>query len=123
MDSDDRTHGPRKQRSARQVVSRREFVTAASLASVAVTAGMSAPRARAEELARVSEDDPTAKALNYVHDARQVDAAKRASSSFCNNCALYSGSVDDEWGKCSIFPGKLVAGEGWCSAWAAKPQS
>jgi hypothetical protein len=123
MDSDGKTNGTGMQDAPRRVVSRREFVTAASLASVAVTAGMSAPRARAQELTRVSEDDPTAKALNYVHDARKVDAAKRASTSFCNNCALYSGGADDEWGKCSIFPGKLVAGEGWCSAWAAKPQS
>lgn len=122
MESEGKTKGRQIHRSPRRVT-RREFVTAASLASVAVTAGMSVSRARAEDLARVSEDDPMAKALNYVHDARTIDAAKRSSTSFCNNCALYSGGAQDEWGKCSIFPGKLVADEGWCSAWAAKPQS
>ena len=35
---------------------------------------------------------------------------------FCNNCALYQ-PIDDEWGKCSIFPGKKVKGAGWCNAW------
>ena len=64
-----------------------------------------------------------AKALNYVHDARTVDASKRAPDRFCNNCALYAGGMDDEWSKCSIFPGKVVAGQGWCSAWAPKPTS
>ena len=61
-----------------------------------------------------------AKALNYVHDAGTVDAAMRASDRYCNNCALYAGDADDEWAKCSIFPGKVVAGRGWCSAWAPK---
>lgn len=108
-------------RRAMNGISRREFVKAAGVASVAVTAGI-APGARASDLPRVSEDDPMAKALNYVHDARTVDAAKRNSASFCNNCALYAGDSSDEWAKCSIFPGKVVAGPGWCSAWAPKPQ-
>lgn len=102
--------------------SRREFVKAASVASIAVTAGIRPQPARATELPRVSEDDPTAKALNYVHDARSVDAAKRSSSSFCSNCALFAGDASKEWAKCTIFPGKVVAGDGWCSAWAPKPQ-
>ena len=110
-------------RRASKRISRREFVTSAGVASVAITAGMGAGVARAYDLPKVNEDDPMAKALNYVHDARTVDAAMRSSSSFCNNCALYTGDVSDEWGKCSIFPGKVVAGPGWCSAWAAKPQS
>ncbi|NNL55777.1 MAG: High potential iron-sulfur protein, partial [Woeseia sp.] len=77
----------------------------------------------ASELPRVEEDDPMAKALNYVHDARSVDAAKRFSDRYCNNCALYAGSEQDDWAGCSIFPGKAVAGKGWCSVWAPKAQS
>ena len=64
-----------------------------------------------------------ATALNYVHDARTVDAAKRMSNQFCNNCALFGGTAEDDWEKCSIFPGKLVAGAGWCNAWAPKQES
>ena len=62
-----------------------------------------------------------AKALEYVHDAGDADTAKRVSGSYCNNCALYTGSADDEWAGCNIFPGKAVAGKGWCNVWAKKP--
>lgn len=100
-------------------ISRRHFVWSAGAATAFVAAGF--PAALADDgLPRVSEDDPMAKALNYVHDAGTVDAAKRFSDRYCNNCALYAGGTDDEWAGCSIFPGKAVAGRGWCSAWAPK---
>ncbi|MGA1273968.1 MAG: high-potential iron-sulfur protein, partial [Burkholderiaceae bacterium] len=38
----------------------------------------------------------------------------------CSNCALYQGG-SAKAGGCAIFPGKQVAGSGWCSAWAKKP--
>lgn len=107
-------------RSRIPLMSRRRFVKSAGAATTTVAVGFGATSVGAEELPRVSEDGAMAKALNYVHDARSVDAAKRVSDRFCNNCALYDGGADDEWAKCSIFPGKLVAGEGWCSAWAPK---
>ena len=100
------------------LMSRRRFVKSAGAATVAI--GFGTTTISAEELQRVAEDDPMAKALNYVHDAQAVDAAKRLADSYCNNCALYAGNSDDEWAGCSIFPGKVVAGQGWCSAWAAK---
>ncbi len=75
---------------------------------------------------KVTEDDPTAVALGYLHDASAVDTAKWAkragpegAKQFCNNCALYQGGAE-EWGACSIFQGRLVAGAGWCNAWIAK---
>ena len=74
---------------------------------------------------KVTEDDPTAAALGYKHDATSVDTtkyAKRAGEAgakqFCNNCALYIDQGDG-WGACSIFQGRLVKGEGWCNAWVA----
>jgi hypothetical protein len=80
--------------------------------------------AEAEDaLVRLEENNPTAKALNYVHDAKTIDAAKRFSDRFCNNCALFAGDSDDEWAGCSIFPGKAVANQGWCSVWAPKQNS
>ena len=48
-----------------------------------------------------------------------VDAARRAGDSYCYNCALSAGTNGDAWAGCSIFPGKTVAGRGWCSAWSA----
>lgn len=102
------------------VMSRRVFVKQAGLSIAAAAAGLSASPSRATDLPKVAEDGAVAKSLNYVHDARSVDAAVRASDRFCNNCALYQGGDDSEWGGCSIFPGKAVAAEGWCSVWAPK---
>lgn len=99
-------------------MSRRRFVTTAGAAAAGLTAGFGT-RVNAQE--RVSEDDPTAQALNYVHDADTVDSAQRPADRYCNNCALYAGNASDEWAPCGIFPGKVVAGRGWCSAWAPKP--
>lgn len=102
---------------------RRGFVKASGAAAAVITTGIGTSAFASAPAQRVSEDGPMAAALNYVHDARTVDAAKRLSSQFCNNCALYAGTAQDEWAKCSIFPGKLVAGAGWCSAWAPKQES
>jgi hypothetical protein len=33
---------------------------------------------------------------------------------------LYQGKPADAWGDCPIFPGKQVAGKGWCSAYVKK---
>ena len=111
----------RKARKTRlPLITRRRFVKTAGAATTAVTVGFGTTSISAEELPRVNEGDPMARALNYVHDAGAVDSAKRFSDRYCNNCALYAGDASDEWEKCSIFPGKVVAGRGWCSAWAPK---
>lgn len=123
MDMDNRGNRNRRRDARTPLVTRRRFVKTFGAASAAMTTGFATGTVGAEELPRVNEDDPMAKALNYVHDARTVDAAKRFSDRFCNNCALYAGNASDEWSKCSIFPGKVVAGQGWCSAWAPKPSS
>jgi hypothetical protein len=75
---------------------------------------------------KVTEDDPTAVALGYLHDASQVDTAKwpkragaEGAQQFCHNCALYVDQGDG-WGTCSIFQARLVKGEGWCNAWITK---
>lgn len=100
-------------------MTRRRFFTSAGAAAV-MTTGLSR-FAAAGDLVRVDENDPTAKALNYVHDAKTADAATRASDRYCYNCVLFQGDPDDEWAGCGVFPGKAVAGQGWCSAWAPKP--
>lgn len=72
---------------------------------------------------RLSEDDPTAKALGYKENTTEVDAATyptHSADQICSACILYQGS-DPEWGGCSAFPGKQVAGKGWCAAYAPKP--
>ncbi|MCG6888043.1 MAG: high-potential iron-sulfur protein [Gammaproteobacteria bacterium] len=49
--------------------------------------------------------------MAYTHQSAKAD-------SNCANCQLYSGTAD--WGPCAIFPGRQVAGAGWCSAWVKR---
>jgi hypothetical protein len=72
---------------------------------------------------KLDEKDAQAIALGYVHDATKADIKKFpkfAAGQLCNNCALFQGKASDAWGGCPLFPGKQVAGKGWCSAWAKK---
>jgi hypothetical protein len=69
------------------------------------------------DVARVSEDDPTAVSLNYVHDASKA-SGRTISDAVCKSCQFFSG--DSDWGPCSIFTGKEVSANGWCSAWSKK---
>ncbi len=71
----------------------------------------------AQDMPQLSEDNPQAKALNYVHDATDKDDMRQADA-ICANCQLYTGASGEQWGGCSIFPGKVVNADGWCSAWA-----
>ena len=67
----------------------------------------------AADAPKLDPEDPTAKALEYVHvsaDATQL----------CVGCQLYTGAAGDEWGPCAIFPGKLVNAKGWCKSWIVK---
>ena len=82
--------------------------------------------ASAQDLPQITEDDPAAKALLYVHDASKVDTANPMAARFeagqdCSNCAQIQGDEGAEWRPCGIFPGKLVNNKGWCSVWAPKP--
>lgn len=72
---------------------------------------------------KVSEDDPQAKTLAYVHDADDVIASEQPryeEGQNCSNCQLYQGTADDEWAGCPLFAGKKVKGTGWCNAYAPK---
>jgi hypothetical protein len=109
--------------------SRRRFIkiTAVSVAAVPLGQLLLHGAAHAEDLPKLDEADPQAQALGYVHDATKADvskfpkrAGKEGASQFCKNCQLFTGSADAEWGPCSIFPGKSVNANGWCSAWIKK---
>ena len=78
----------------------------------------------AADMPKLAMDDPQAKALAYVEDATSIDRAKQPRyqpGQACANCALYQNRDGAEWAGCSIFPGKLVAGAGWCSVYAPGP--
>jgi hypothetical protein len=108
---------------------RREFLkkTSIAVASLALAApaahAQQKPAAKAGAPARLDEKDATAQALGYVHDASKADRKKFANwkaDQTCANCTHYQAKPADPWGPCAIFPGKQVAGKGWCSAWVKK---
>jgi hypothetical protein len=104
--------------------SRRNFLKSVGTATALSVIGNIVIEASAAEMENLDEKDPTAKALKYAHDADGLDASIRPQTDhYCNNCQLYAGQESDEWAGCSIFPGKAVAGRGWCSVWAAKQPS
>jgi len=71
------------------------------------------------ELQQLSEEDPTAKALNYVHDVKDAPVDKHKEGAYCKNCNLIQ-SQEGQWRPCSIFPGKSVNENGWCAAWVGR---
>lgn len=99
--------------------SRRAVLRSAALvATVPVAALVPGRPALAQE--RLSESDPAARALGYVHDAANVDAdryPRYEPGQQCSNCNLLQGSEGESWRPCDIFPDRLVAANGWCSAW------
>lgn len=100
-------------------LSRRRLLRAGVAGLVAAPAASLIFRpALAEE--RLSEDDPQAQALNYRHDATQVEHADYQEGQTCANCQLYTDPDAVEWGPCSAFPGRVVAAGGWCTAWVPR---
>ena len=82
-----------------------------------------ASEAQADDLPKITADDPVGMALKYTHDASSVDPALRtqpAADQSCANCAQLQGNEGDEWRPCAIFAGKLVNANGWCSVWVPK---
>ncbi len=104
-------------------IARRQFMqlSAASAAGLLVHPGS---EAQAQELPKLTEDDPLAVAFKYTHDASTVDPALRtqaAAEQSCINCAQLQGVEGDEWRPCAIFIGKRVNAKGWCTVWVPKP--
>lgn len=106
-------------------LSRRTFVQALALTAPA-GAALWTEQARSEELPKLDPSDPTAVALIYVEDVADVDTSNPMAQNFepsqnCANCIQIQGEDGADWRPCAIFPGKLVAANGWCSVWVAKP--
>ena len=106
-------------------IARRDFLRNTLAIGTAVPLGATPIFLKADNH-RVTEDNPTARAMGYKHDATQVDVAKyprrageAGSKQFCYNCQLYKAGSDEGWGACAIFPGKQVNANGWCNAWVS----
>lgn len=104
---------------SRRTVLRRLIVGAAAILSARVLPGVAAVA-----LPHLATDDPAAKSLAYTEDASKLDAAKETSSkrgSTCSGCLQYQAAQESGgYAPCTIFPGKSVAGKGWCRAFVAK---
>jgi len=94
-------------------------VAAASVVAIPLASLATLGTAIAGELPQLSEDDPVAKALSYVHDAANAPAGKRKDGTYCKNCNLIQGK-EGTWRGCSIFPGKSVNVNGWCAGWVGR---
>lgn len=102
---------------------RRSFVKFTTSALLAIPAMANINVVTANDAEKLTEDDPMAKALGYKEDTAAVDATKHTNHKAeqnCLGCVLYQGN-DPDWGGCGAFPGKKVAGNGWCVAFSPKP--
>jgi hypothetical protein len=72
-----------------------------------------------------------AASVNYFHRHEDIKDAKlkadrqgvKWEKQYCNNCMLYTkvgNKNGEEVGKCTLFQGQLVKGQGWCASWAKK---
>lgn len=79
----------------------------------------------------VKPGEGMAASVKYVHDNKDVKDASlktdRQGTPFakqnCAGCMLYTkvGMKDgSEVGKCTLFAGQLVKGQGWCASWSKK---
>jgi len=97
---------------------RRVFTLRVAVAGSALAASRAFAQA-----AKLDPKDPQAAALGYVDDTAQADAKKfpkHTTDQKCSNCQQYQGKATDASAGCTIFGGKLVVGNGWCSAWTKK---
>ena len=102
-------------------MSRREALknmVVAAGALAAVRGAVAAPG-----MPHVSPSDPMAAGVSYQVNATTVDAAKFPqfkAGSKCSNCVQIGGKDGEAWRPCTIFAGKLVSANGWCTVYAKK---
>lgn len=104
-------------------ISRRDALKQFVLLGGAAAALQATRPAQAADLPHLTTTDPTAAALKYHADAKTVDPKESPSyqaGQACNNCLQLQGSAGEQWRPCSVFPGKLVNANGWCSVWVKK---
>ena len=94
-------------------LNRRNFIGTAATVALSPALLFASRSVGAADMPRVDPEDAQAKALSYTHASPNPET-------LCSNCRLYTGAADSEWGGCTIFPGKVVAADGWCSAWVKK---
>ena len=89
---------------------------ATGLLAAPLAVGVSRRTEAAPALPLLSEDDPAARAQDYVADVHRAKGAQ--SGAVCSNCSVYGGAEGADTGPCTLFPGKSVKANGWCKAWS-----
>lgn len=105
-------------------LTRRHVIGASVLGLSAIGVAVETAQAQAK-LPLLKVDEPAAKALGYIEDAKKVDA--KANPNFkpgqhCGNCLQWAEKDRKAAeGKCNLFPGKLVKNPGWCKVYVKAP--
>jgi High potential iron-sulfur protein len=102
-------------------IHRRQLLKGVLLSAVGIKA--LSPQRSDAALVKLTEDDPTAKALGYHLDAKKVDVKAFPTykpTQHCGNCVQLQAGTGNERG-CNLFAGKAVNVEGWCKVWVLKP--
>lgn len=75
----------------------------------------------------VTADDPTGIALKYSEDATKADRVGAARPGMppdqqrCGVCQfMLADQGEGDWKGCTLFPGKLINVNGWCTSWTVK---
>jgi hypothetical protein len=97
---------------------RRRFIKLAVAGAAATPLANALLAGSAHAQTYVSETNPTAKALNFVHDGAKSTLRKDAKHR-CDNCNFYTVKTAGKDGNCTILQG-LVPAAGWCTSWVAK---
>ncbi|MDN5872097.1 MAG: high-potential iron-sulfur protein [Nitrococcus sp.] len=74
---------------------------------------------------KVDPGSSQAQALHYTHDAAALPkSVARKPNELCHNCRFFQAQAaqgsSPQWAPCTIFGGKLVSRDGWCSSWTAQ---
>ncbi len=99
--------------------SRRRFIKLTAIGLAAAPFANTLLHGVAHAAEAITETDPLAAAMKYKADATQATERKDATA-HCATCALYTGKEGEATGPCTLFQNKLVAANGWCTAWAKK---
>lgn len=79
-----------------------------------------APAATGGAMPMVDPNDSVAKAVKYVEDYKKTPESKGNKCVTCSFYAKKEARNGKEAGTCTIFAGKLVYADAWCSSWNKK---
>ncbi|WP_026076055.1 high-potential iron-sulfur protein [Noviherbaspirillum massiliense] len=103
---------------------RRKVLRSISTIAVVSAAGIPVSAFSQQQLKKIDPKDPQAVSLGYVDDTKTVDSKKypkHDNSQVCSGCQFYTTAQEQKnIAPCTIFGGKAVAANGWCSAYVKK---